>query len=353
MPISDARLAANRKNALRSTGPRTQEGKDRSRMNCLKHGLTSEVIRVPEDAESVADRSRSWLGAFKPQNLYHAWIMDEMAVLTVRLDRSGRIERRLRDKVSLRAELFWDDDRRSEAEAIGARLSGNPAATLDLLRRTPQGCEWLMTRWALLARAADRDLRWDPAQKALAFDLLGVPIEARGGTPGELIDLEGRVVDPGTGPADVARREVAALLARRDEVAPADDLDRSMAEADMADEPTDELRRLRRYETALHRRLRWYVAQIGQESPRLRTNSDLLLNFFRPVDEPAPEPAPPEQIPPPEAEPEAEVEAEPEVEAGPTAAPAEVDEPTRRQERARKAESRREARLRKLDRRRA
>ena len=43
---------ANRRNALRSTGPKTNEGKQRSRLNAVRHGLTAEtVIGALEDAE--------------------------------------------------------------------------------------------------------------------------------------------------------------------------------------------------------------------------------------------------------------------------------------------------------------
>ena len=37
-------IEANRRNALKSTGPTTQEGKERSRCNALRHGLSAETI---------------------------------------------------------------------------------------------------------------------------------------------------------------------------------------------------------------------------------------------------------------------------------------------------------------------
>jgi len=43
---------ANRRNARKSTGPRTEEGKQHSRCNAVRHGLTAEtVIGALEDAE--------------------------------------------------------------------------------------------------------------------------------------------------------------------------------------------------------------------------------------------------------------------------------------------------------------
>jgi hypothetical protein len=46
------RIEANRRNALKSTGPKTEAGKQVSRCNAVRHGLTAEtVIGALEDAE--------------------------------------------------------------------------------------------------------------------------------------------------------------------------------------------------------------------------------------------------------------------------------------------------------------
>ena len=45
-------IEANRRNASRSTGPNTEEGKLRSRRNAVRHGLCAEtVIEIAEDID--------------------------------------------------------------------------------------------------------------------------------------------------------------------------------------------------------------------------------------------------------------------------------------------------------------
>src|SRR4051812_11149398 len=121
MIVSEARLAANRRNAQLSTGPRTAEGKARSRANALKHGLCSAFV-VAEDAQLVQDRAHDFCGAARPQDSLQAWLVTQVSLLSIRIERCERIERRGGDKVAIAAEVSWEEDRRLEAALLGERL---------------------------------------------------------------------------------------------------------------------------------------------------------------------------------------------------------------------------------------
>ncbi|MHB1357357.1 MAG: hypothetical protein ACYCZF_15415, partial [Anaerolineae bacterium] len=53
--VSEKQLAANRANARRSNGPRTPEGKHRSRWNALTHGVLAQAI-IPVSLEPYESR---------------------------------------------------------------------------------------------------------------------------------------------------------------------------------------------------------------------------------------------------------------------------------------------------------
>jgi hypothetical protein len=50
---SDKKAEANRRNALKSTGPKTPGGKAAVRLNALKHGLLSQDILLPGEGEEA------------------------------------------------------------------------------------------------------------------------------------------------------------------------------------------------------------------------------------------------------------------------------------------------------------
>ena len=92
--ISPARLAANRANAQKSTGPRTPEGKARSRANAYRHGLAGEGVVLPEDQlEVVAAVAAEITDELRPHGPMGRILTHRVAALTVRLDRCSRPRR--------------------------------------------------------------------------------------------------------------------------------------------------------------------------------------------------------------------------------------------------------------------
>ena len=65
--LSEARLAANRANAQKSTGPRTEEGKAASSQNALKHGIYSQTFYLDgENDEQFIELRDDYMRQFKP-----------------------------------------------------------------------------------------------------------------------------------------------------------------------------------------------------------------------------------------------------------------------------------------------
>src|SRR3981081_4740662 len=102
MPTSHRRLRANRLNALKSTGPKTEEGKAISRANALKHGLTATVIKTPEEAEAATNRTHAGHSALKPWDNVESWVVEEIAIVSLRIERADRAGRRLRERKCVR-----------------------------------------------------------------------------------------------------------------------------------------------------------------------------------------------------------------------------------------------------------
>ena len=86
-------IEANRRNAQRSTGPVTEEGKKRSRRNAVRHGLTAEtVIDALEDAEDYAAFQMAVTGDYDPQSPVERELVLRLASVLWRLRRATAIE---------------------------------------------------------------------------------------------------------------------------------------------------------------------------------------------------------------------------------------------------------------------
>jgi hypothetical protein len=91
--ISQRKIEANRRNARRSTGPRTPEGKARSRMNALRHTLRGSLPQLlEEDSEAFLCHRRSLLRQWRPRDELERALVETLARMSWRLDRMGVIE---------------------------------------------------------------------------------------------------------------------------------------------------------------------------------------------------------------------------------------------------------------------
>jgi hypothetical protein len=88
---SSRQIEANRRNALRSTGPRTDKGKRQSRHNALRHGLTAEtVIDGLEDSEDYRAFEAAVIADYDAQTAVERELVLSLAALAPKADHFNR-----------------------------------------------------------------------------------------------------------------------------------------------------------------------------------------------------------------------------------------------------------------------
>ena len=99
-------IEANRRNALRSTGPKTEDGKRRSRQNAVRHGLTSEtVIAALEDIEDYQAFEAAVIADYDARTAVERELVLRLASLLWRIRRATAIET---DLLQIQAEILED-----------------------------------------------------------------------------------------------------------------------------------------------------------------------------------------------------------------------------------------------------
>ena len=127
MTVSAAKLEANRRNAMRSCGPRTQSGKDRSKLNAVKHGMrAATLVLLDEDAQALDDRKADWTASLLPRGAAEQRIVDDAVEYSWLRDRARRAQearlatnivnagvdeaiREADEVLRLGQKLFWDN----------------------------------------------------------------------------------------------------------------------------------------------------------------------------------------------------------------------------------------------------
>jgi hypothetical protein len=93
-------IEANRRNALKSTGPTTSEGKQRSRCNAIRHGLTAEtVIAGLEDSDHYEAFQGAVISDYDAESAVERELVLRLASVLWRLRRATGIESGLFESV--------------------------------------------------------------------------------------------------------------------------------------------------------------------------------------------------------------------------------------------------------------
>ncbi len=201
MPTSQKMIESNRRNAQKSTGPRTYTGKNISKYNRLRHGLTAATVVIPTEERAAFDERmgdvaetvacRSVLEELLVSQLVHAsWVHDRsVKIQTARLSASieGASAREFEEVCTLGQRLFHDPRVPNEISGaipwdhVGSRTShtgaacnpNDPAMIVRILSSTVVGCQWLLDNWAELKELLDDGGVWQGNHKFKAARLMG------------------------------------------------------------------------------------------------------------------------------------------------------------------------------------
>lgn len=189
---TDRQIEANRRNAQRSTGPRTEAGKARACLNALKHGNRAAAVLpvLPhEDPRELARRIQEWTEDSQPASAMERDLIATAARLCWTLERAEKAEAALLSRRIAEVQADAAEARGQEIKELGRDLfslgrwgadvllrtrSGEvPAAIVRRLESSAEGCGWLLAQWADLERAFHLGLDWTFNRLVRMVRLLG------------------------------------------------------------------------------------------------------------------------------------------------------------------------------------
>ena len=127
-------IIANRRNAQKSTGPRTAEGKARVSQNALRHGLFARQLLLPDECPRTFGRFRNhFFAQIKPIGQIETFLAERLIATAWRLQRLLRIETEMitrdLDKNTSHGKLFSLFGAKNERTSLGAAFSRNLSET--------------------------------------------------------------------------------------------------------------------------------------------------------------------------------------------------------------------------------
>jgi hypothetical protein len=172
-PVSERKLAANRRNALRSTGPTSIDGLKHSSMNRLLHGMCSSKILLPGESQADYDALKDAVTAvLAPCDAVEELLRDH-AVDTAWYTRRGKNAANSRGTTIIRDLVNGAADAEAkEAERLAPLLDEDRDA-LRQLRRFPTGVALLREQWSNLYDLVSGGVNLLATQRRRCLSLIG------------------------------------------------------------------------------------------------------------------------------------------------------------------------------------
>jgi hypothetical protein len=168
-------IDANRRNAIKSTGPTTPEGKERSSRNAVRHGLTAEtVIAMLECSDDYEAFEAAIISDYDGETAVERQLVLRLASVLWRLRRATSIETAIFDSASENARLLVGAKSTSAADPKTRmadsylQLSAMPGLPLDRVNRY-ESTLWRQARQLISTLESLRWRRREPRRISFPF----------------------------------------------------------------------------------------------------------------------------------------------------------------------------------------
>jgi hypothetical protein len=248
--VTPRKIEANRRNAQRSTGPRTERGKSNTRFNAVTLGLFAKHVVIPMcDGDRPEKEFQTLLDGlhqeFHPVGLSEEWLVVKIAACMWRLRRAARCE-----SGSVRQTAIWDNRSRLQSRF-----------------EDPSPLELLLEICAL--NHAEREIRDSGALSQKSYQKVLALVEEKR----KCIQSE-KLVE-----ADFDREEFLACITDRKEFLEARHGSICRMEDQQSDArfdydslvPEEDMDRILRYEERMHRHLDWATQRLLESQERRKT----------------------------------------------------------------------------------
>ena len=202
--VSEAKVAANRRNAQKSTGPKSEEGKQAVRFNALRHGLTASLAMLPdEDGNEFEVRLTDWVRVYRPRNAVERGQVERACYLSWQLLRVMRAQsahlchnaetretdlaaHEARETIRLALELYlpgpqarWkgvEEGKPGEGTEKRGPAAESPALVESGLEAMGDGCRWLHGQWKEMQAILEAGRAWQAVDCFKVVRLLGMGV---------------------------------------------------------------------------------------------------------------------------------------------------------------------------------